>query len=321
MRERLEKNQVWLYIAAVALGLGSGRAWPQAGDVLEPLVWPLLGLLLCATFTQVSLRSIPRAFVDGRFLITALLGNFVLLPLIVWGLVQLAPGHEPLRLGLLLVLLVPCTDWFITFTQLGRGDAVRATVMTPVMLILQFLLLPLYLWLMAGEGVGAVFSAGQLWPALLVLIVPLLLAGLSEWWSAGHPRVDRARQALGSWPVPLLAVVIAVVAASHARPAGQALHVLPAVLGIGLCFLIACLVLARVLASAARLPADSGRTLAFCFGTRNSFIVLPFALSLPPGWEVTAIVVVMQSLVELLGMIFYLWFVPRVLFRTPVEAS
>lgn len=315
-REALEKHQVWLYLSAVVLGLGAGGAWPHAAGMLEPLVWPLLGLLLYATFTQVSLRAIPRAFVDGRFLTTALLGNFVLIPLIVWALVQLAPQDDPLRLGLLLVLLVPCTDWFITFTQLGRGDAVRATVMTPVMLILQFLLLPAYLWLMADESLGGIFSLGQLWPALLVVLAPLALAGLSQWWSTHHPRAERVREALGWWPVPLLTMVIAVVAASHAEPAGQALDVLPVVLGVAVCFLLIALGLARALAYVARLPAQSGRTLAFSFGTRNSFIVLPFALSLPAGWEVTAIVVVMQSLVELLGMIFYLWFVPKVLFRT-----
>ena len=55
-----------------------------------------------------------------------------------------------------------------------------------------------------------------------------------------------------------------------------------------------------------------GRTLAFSMGTRNSFIDLPFALSLPAGWEIAAIVVVTQSLTELFGMVFCLWFVPIV---------
>ena len=50
-------------------------------------------------------------------------------------------------------------------------------------------------------------------------------------------------------------------------------------------------------------------------GTRNSFIVLPFALSLPAGWEIAAIVVVAQSLTELFGMVFCLWFVPNVLLK------
>lgn len=64
-----------------------------------------------------------------------------------------------------------------------------------------------------------------------------------------------------------------------------------------------------------RFPAEQGRTLAFSLGSRNSFIVLPFALSLPAEWKAAAIV--MQSLVELFGMIFYLWFVPRTCSLTP----
>ena len=45
---------------------------------------------------------------------------------------------------MLLVLLVPCTDWFITFTRLGGGDTLRAITVTPLNLLVQLLLLPVY---------------------------------------------------------------------------------------------------------------------------------------------------------------------------------
>ena len=48
-------------------------------------------------------------------------------------------------------------------------------------------------------------------------------------------------------------------------------------------------------------------------GTLNA-LVLPLALALPQGWSIAAVVVVTQSLVELLGMLVYLRWVPR-LFR------
>ena len=63
-----------------------------------------------------------------------------------------------------------------------------------------------------------------------------------------------------------------------------------------------------------RLPAESGRTLAFSFATRNSFVVLPLALALPASFEIAVVVIVFQSLVELFGMMFYLWWLPRKLF-------
>ncbi|RIV40743.1 arsenic resistance protein [Micromonospora radicis] len=313
-RDRLERHQVWCYLTAVVLGLTVGTVWPQAGPAVEALVWPVLAVLLYATFTQLPLISIPAAFRDRRFLAAALVGNFLLIPAVVWGLVQFTPADDALRLGLLLVLLVPCTDWFITFTQLGRGDATRATALTPISLLLQLALLPGYLWLMAGTDFTAVFAPADVWPALLVLLVPLGLAVLSEVWFARRSDRERIREGLGWWPVPLLSVVILLVAAAHVGPARDALDLLPVVVTVAVTFLAVSLLLAKLLATVGKLSTGQGRTLAFSLGTRNSFIVLPFAISLPGGWEIAAVVVVMQSLVELFGMIFYLWFVPRILF-------
>ncbi|WP_217632628.1 hypothetical protein [Marinobacter sp. AC-23] len=60
-----------------------------------------------------------------------------------------------------------------------------------------------------------------------------------------------------------------------------------------------------------RLPVKSARTIIFSLGTRNSFVALPLALALPEVWGTTVIVIVVQSLVELLGMMFYLRWVPN----------
>lgn len=49
--------------------------------------------------------------------------------------------------------------------------------------------------------------------------------------------------------------------------------------------------------------------------------MLPFALTLPAGWETTAVVVVLQSVVELLGMIVLVPLVPRVLFVSDRSGS
>ncbi len=318
-RDRLERHQVWWYLTAVLLGLAIGSVWPTVGGATSELVWPALALLLYATFSQMPLGRVPAAFVDRRFLLAALIGNFVVVPLLVGVLVRLVPDDPALRLGLLLVLLVPCTDWFITFSQLGRGDATRATALTPVTLLLQLLLLPLYLWLMADVDLGTVLGVGDLWPALLVVVVPLVLAGVTEAWVGEDVRRRDGVQRLSWWPVPLLAVVITLVAAAHVGEVRAALDVLPVVVAVAVAYLVLALVVARGLAAVAGLPVAQGRTLAFSLGTRNSFVVLPFALALPAGWDVAAMVVVTQSLVELFGMIAYLWLVPRIVFPEDVR--
>jgi len=316
-RLTLERQQVWLSVAGILAGLALGTQVPSVGPLFDTLLWPVLGILLYTTFVQMPLLHLRDAFRDARFVVALLLGNFVLIPLLAWGLVLLLPDDSALRLGVLLVLLVPCTDWFITFTQLGRGDTARAIAVTPLNLLLQFLLLPIYLWwMLPSEQFASVLSIEDLAPAAIGLIgIPLLLAALSERWMEARPSRTVWRERLAWWPVPLLTIVVFLIAAAQVGVVRDSGPMLLAVLPVFVAFALAAALIARVLMRLLALPVASGRTLAFSLGTRNSFVVLPFALSLPAGWEATVVVIVLQTLVELFAMVFYLWWIPRYLFR------
>jgi ACR3 family arsenite transporter len=318
-RLTLERRQVWIYLCAIVAGLGLGSAWPALGATFETLLWPVLATLLYATFAQVPLLHVRDAFADRRFVLSVLLGNFVLVPMALWALLPLLPDDPALRLGVLLVLLVPCTDWFITFTQLGGGATARAIAVTPLNLLAQLALLPVYLWaMMPAENFGAVLRADRMLPAAAALIgVPLLLAAATERWVEARPARGVWRERLAWSAVPLLALVVFLIAAAQVGAVRTAGAVLLTVTPVFVGYLLLAALLAKLLARAFKLPVDAGRALAYSLGTRNSFVVLPFALALPAGWETAVVVVVYQSLVELFGMVFYLWWLPRRLFRPP----
>ena len=181
-RLTLERRQVWIYLSAILGGLLVGSTWANTSRFFEMLLWPTLILLLYTTFLQVPLLHLRDAIRDGRFVITVLVGNFIVLPVVAWLLVQWLPADPALRLGVLLVLLVPCTDWFITFSQLGHGNVPRAIAVTPINLLLQLLLLPFYLWLMLGSDLSAALAPADIWPAWVVVLAPLAAAALSERW-------------------------------------------------------------------------------------------------------------------------------------------
>jgi len=220
-----------------------------------------------------------------------------------------------LRLGVLLVLLVPCTDWFITFAQLGGGNVSRAIAVTPINLILQIFLLPVYLWLIVDHDFSTILSPTQVWPALAIVGGPLIAAVMSERWLDTCANPPAIRDRLAVFPVPLLTVVVFLIAGAQVGAVQSAVGVLTVVIPLFIAFLLIAALVAKGLSKAMLLPTDQGRTLAFSLGTRNSFVVLPFALSLPAGWEIASVVIVIQSLVELFGMVFYLWWIPRKLFR------
>ncbi|MCS6887601.1 MAG: arsenic resistance protein [Chloroflexus sp.] len=304
---RLERYQALIYLIAIAAGLVIGQRWPALGPIADQALWPLLALLLTVTFLQIPLLHLREALVDRRLVVLLLLGNFLILPMVVWLLLHWLPPEAALRLGVALVLLVPCTDWFIAFCHLGGGDTARALAVTPLLLIVQGALLPLYLWLMLDPATLDLIAGLNIWPALLIIFVPLLVAIAGERWLEARPARQIWRQRSAALTVPLLALVVAAIATSQAMAALAALAVLPVVTPAFVAFLLIAALLARLLAWWGRLPARRGRVLLFSFSTRNSFVVLPLALSLPPGWEVAALVIVVQSLVELIGMAVMVW--------------
>jgi ACR3 family arsenite efflux pump ArsB len=311
-RATLERHQVWAYLAAIGCGLALGTAAPGLAPAFETALWPVLGLLLYATFTQVPLVHLGDALRDGRFVAAVLGGNFVAVPLLVASLLPLVPSDPAVRLGVVLVLVVPCTDWFITFTHLARGETARAIAVTPLVLLAQLLLLPLYVWLLVGGGVTAEVALGHVALAFGALIVtPLALAWLTERYAE---RAGGALIAHLAWtPVPLLAAVVFLIAGSQVAAVTRALPLLAEVTVAFVLYLAGTLALGVGLARATGLSARAGRTLTFSLGTRNSFVVLPLALALPPSWQAAAIVIVVQSLVELFGMLAFLRLVPRLL--------
>lgn len=311
-RETLERQQVWVYLAAIILGLALGSVAPALAPTLELLLWPALAILLYVTFTQVRLDQLPAAFKDARFVSAALIGNFVVLPVLVWGVLMLVPDEPAIQLGLLLVLLVPCTDWFLTFAHQAGGDLRRAIAITPALLVAQMVLLPLYLWLFMGSDFMEIASAGRMATVFAVIIVlPLVMAWLTERWAGDRAPRAALIEKLGWFPVPLLAFVLFLIAASQVEAVLDSLPLMGDILIACIAFLIGAAICGLLIGKAFKLPIPQARTLLFSLATRNSFVVLPFALALPAAWQMAAIVIVFQSLIELFGMLAFLWLVPR----------
>ena len=311
MREALERHQVWGYLAAILAGLGLGMTRPEAAEALEGALWPLLGLLLYATFTQVPLGRLDLAARDWRFGAALLAGNFLILPLAMGAMVLLLPLAPAVQVGVLLVLLVPCTDWFISFTHLGKGDAGRAIAAAPLLLLVQLVALPAYLWLFLGADWARVAISGPLLTAFAGLILaPLAAAWLTERLARRRPNVRRLVAGLGWLPVPLLAAVLFSIAATQVGSVTTLGGVLLQVLPIFVAYLALAALLGRTLGRIFALAPPAARTLTFSFATRNSFVVLPIALALPEAWQAAVVVIVFQSLVELFGMVAFLRLVP-----------
>lgn len=309
---KLARLQVPLYFVAAGTGAALGLAAPALGARLEDALYPALAFLLYTMFLHIPLVDIRRSLGERRFLAAALVANFAVLPPIVWGLTRLLPDDPRLLLAVLLVLLVPCTDWSVVFAGLGGGSARRMVAATPLLLAVQLVALPAYLWAFMGADAAEIVEAGPFVTAFgAVVALPLAIAAVTERLARRSPRVAAAAGAAGSLPVPVTAVVLFLVVASQIDLARAAGEDLVAVVPVFALFPIAAVAAAWAVARAFSLRVVEARTVAFSAATRNSFVVLPLALALPEGAELAAAVIVTQALVELTAMIFFVRLVPR----------
>ena len=288
-------------------------------DAWAVLVEPVLALLLLATFLAVPFAALGAGLRDGRFLGALLVLNFVVVPAVVFGLSRFVAHDDALLVGVLLVLLAPCVDYVIAFTALAGGAAERLLAAAPLLMLVQLVVLPVLLRVVAGEAAVAAVDVGPFVRALVMLIlVPLALAALLQWGAVrgrGGVRDTAAGVVRGftAAMVPLMVVTLFTVVASQIRGVGERLPALAAVVPLFAAFAAVMVALGVVAARWARLDVPAGRALVFSGVTRNSLVVLPLALALPASLDPAPLVVVTQTLVELGVMVSLVRLVPRLL--------
>ncbi|THG31135.1 arsenic resistance protein [Naasia lichenicola] len=308
----MEHRQIWLYLAATAVGVIGGIAAPQSASVLAASINPVLGLLLFATFLGVPLSRIGRAFRDVRFLAAILALNFVAVPIVVFGLSRFVSADLALLIGVVLVLSTPCIDYVIVFAGIAGGAKDRLLAAAPLLMLVQILLLPAYLLLFAG---AAAISSIEILPfveAFVFLIaLPLAAAALVQWVAARSKVGVRIEKVTQTAMVPLMMATLAVVIGSQISAVGERLGKLLLVVPIYVAFLAVMLVVGIATARVARLDVAASRALVFSGATRNSLVVLPLALALPASLDLAPLAVVTQTLIELMGMLTFVKLVPR----------
>lgn len=171
----ITKLQSLFIIGAALVGLLLGQS-TGLGGVSAGLVEPFLMALLFFVFLSVEGQKLREAFKNVRFTLTATLVNFVWTPVFAFLLGLLFFGESAdMRIGLLMLLVTPCTDWYLVFTSLAKGNVALGASILPLNLLLQIVLLPVYL--MVFFGGSASIAGGSALPSIaIVLLVPFALA-------------------------------------------------------------------------------------------------------------------------------------------------
>lgn len=311
LRDILERGQIIIYFGAVVMATVIVLLVPGTTVLAAGVNWSL-ALMLFVTFLQVPLSEMMSAFTRVRFLAALLTVNFVVVPLLVAVLIQLLPVDSMVRLGVLLVLLTPCIDYVVTFSNLGGADARLLLAATPALLITQILLLPIYLGFFLGEAAVGLVKLGPFVQAFIwLIVVPLVLAALVQVWATRSKIGKHVSTILGLLPVPVTALVLFIVIASVLPRIEPAISVALQVIPLYVAFAILAPLLGWGVGRLFRLDVLASRSIAFSAATRNSLVVLPLAFAVPRAVPVLPAIIVTQTFVELISELVYVRFISR----------
>ncbi len=310
----IERHQAAMFLVALVVGGVVGLAMPRFAEAIEPALTPVLGVLLFLTFLSIPLVGLREAVRDARFIGAVMVANFVAVPVVVWLLSRFVAHDAALLLGVLLVLLTPCVDYVVVFAGLAGGSRERLLAATPLLMITQLLLLPAYVWAMAGGEAVAVIDPRPFAEAfVLLIVVPLALAAVAQAATRRSPRVGSVSSGLLRAMVPVMMLTLFVAVASQTAAVGDAMVSLAPVVPIFVAFVPCAVMVGIVAGRLAGLDVSCRRAVVFSTVTRNSLVVLPLALALPASFALTPLVVVTQTLVELVAMFVLVAVVPRLM--------
>lgn len=297
----LDKIQPFLVLVSLILGLILGQI-AGVDKLASPLIIPLLALMLYATFLLLDLRDFRQTTQKLRVVLVSLGINFIWTPIFAWGLGAIFLKSAPdVWVGFIMLMVTPCTDWYLVFTGIAGGNVTLATALLPLNLVLQVLLLPLYLLVFANTLVE--LNPNQLLDGFLgVLLLPWSLAVISRQWTIWRKgrRYFNINLPKVSWiqVVALNAAIAAIFASEGQNLVNRPDVLLSLVLPVGLFFIIN-FSLAYLVGHICKFSYEDFACLTCITLARNSPLSLAVAASVFPHQPLITLTLVIGPLIEL----------------------
>lgn len=294
-----EKLYTVIIFLAAAIGIFAGKI-NAIQENAEYFITPLLVLMLYLTFLQIPLQQAKQAFSNTKFASASLLMNFVWTPLLAWFLASLFLGDQPaLYIGFIMLLVTPCTDWYLVFTGIAKGNVALSTAILPVNLILQIVLLPFYLLLFGGTA-GAFELSFLVENVFAVLLLPLLLAIATKRLFKKNTWLNENLTAkLNALPMIFLSLAIAAMFASQGGLLLANWDLFGKLLVPILLFFVVNFIIAQKTGQLLKFSYEDKVSLNLTTLARNSPIALAIAMTAFPEQPLIALTLVIGPLLEL----------------------
>jgi len=116
-----------------------------------------------------------------------------------------------------MLMVTPCTDWYLIFTGIAKGNVALSAAILPLNLVLQIVLLPIYL-LIFGGTTGVIHLSDLIESVLIVLFIPLGLAFLTKLLVKRNQQFEEKLYSnIGALPIIFLSLAIVAMFAAQGQ--------------------------------------------------------------------------------------------------------
>ncbi|MEP5762403.1 MAG: hypothetical protein ABJ327_24430 [Litoreibacter sp.] len=291
-----------LFIGAIMLGSAIGLIAPDAGKAVSSNQDTTLLIMISLLFFEVSLGTVFKSLSNLKFITLAWSANFVVIPVLGLAIASLILPHEPLLFtGLMIYFLAPCTDWFLGFTKMARGDTGLGLALIPVNILSQILLFPLWLWLLTKQSglVDVAMIPGILvqWFLLPIVMAQVLRFGLEKLMS--HSAFERFLGRIGQIIALVLVVLIVQIFAANIGVIAERIEVFALIAVAVLLFFTATFVVGEGFARLGRLAYPQRALLGMTMAARNAPLMLALTAAAMPDQPLILAAIVVGMLVEI----------------------
>lgn len=249
---------------------------------------------------SIDLKQIKKSFSNVRFTLMAVAINFVFTPLFGYLLGKVFfPDLLDIRIGLLMLLVTPCTDWYLVFTGLSKGNVELGMSILPLNLILQIILLPVYLLVLIGSEV-TMDVASLVGSVAMVLVIPFALSALTKLITKGNQKFQKFLSAQAdNLQLLFLCMAVVVMFASEGENLLENPMLLVQMFVPLLIFFAVLFCLAQMVGRLMKFPKRDIVSLNFTTLARNSPLSLAIAVATFPDRPLISLALVIGPLIEL----------------------
>lgn len=294
----IEKLEPVFIFGAVILGLLFNNV-EILKQISPSLITIFLALMLFALFLDIPIEDIKNSFSNVKFTSTSLIINFIWTPLFGYFLGNLfLNGNIDLLIGFFMLILTPCTDWYLVFTKMAKGNVPLSLSILPINLVLQLILLPVYLLLFfsSSNTIQLMDLANSI---MTFIVIPFVVANVIKYLLKGRPILDKMTNAFSSCQLLFLCIAIFGLFNTEAESLLNNLDSIGILFIPIIIFFIVNTVLDYIVSRKMKFTYEEYASLTFTTLARNSPLALAIAISSFPHNELIAIALVIGPLIEL----------------------